>query len=219
MKNGMIDLVSKAGIIASYKNKEEAYKMLGYEFIFNNVGFELRTINRKDALYHYLITDGNKFIRNQWMADGKTRYGEVMDKIASHANMNRYGNYMLVNEYDEKLCIADFYEIIRRERNNRNIFKSHYNWRYWNGEGSVPGTGKKGYRRYYRRPKTMNARKAAAETLFASDDDIYDIFIPVRSSRSMWRLPNSWDDIPRASNSSNNWKRFRTTQYKEKPLK
>ncbi len=65
----------------------------------------------------------------------------------------------------------------------------------------------------------MNARKAAAETLFASDDDIYDIFIPVRSSRSMWRLPNSWDDIPRASNSSNNWKRFRTTQYKEKPLK
>lgn len=229
MKNCVIDLVSKNGTIASYKDKEEAYKMLGYEFIFNNVGFELRTISRHDRLYSYLIDEGDKFIRRQWMIDGKTRYGDVMDKIANRANMNRYGQYMLVTEYNERLCIADFYEIIMRERKKRedyNHYKYRYNWKYWNGEGAVPGTGSKGYRhrKYYRYPQTMNARRAASEVSFhiendEDENDVYEIFVPVRNSRSMWKLPNSWDDLPRASNEIKNWKKFRDKQYKEKPQK
>lgn len=45
MKNNKLHLVAKGGLVQSFKNKEEAFEMLGSDFIKKYVGFELRVLN------------------------------------------------------------------------------------------------------------------------------------------------------------------------------
>lgn len=207
----VIELVSKDGVIATYKNKQDAYRMLGYNFIINNVGFEIKKINYNSPLSRYFLTDANNRLKNQWMRDGIKKYGEAMRELKSYGDINYYGQYMLINEYGEKLCIVDFSRIIIEERKIQDEKRSvRYNQKFWNGEGAVPGTGKKTYGNYFRHPKTLAALREACE--IKRDED--EIFVPVRGRRRKGYVPSSWDDIHRSDIGVKCWKRHRKTQYK-----
>lgn len=76
----------------------------------------------------------------------------------------------------------------------------------WNGEGPVPGTGRRTRysRRYYRRVRTMAERRSAAvtqrqlqgdELLFLSSGEL--AALEPRGRRGLAYIPSSWDDIHR----------------------
>ncbi len=213
MKIEYIQLISKDGVVDTYKNKEEAYKMLGYNFIYNNVGFEIREFKRTDYYSRMIASDARKSLNNKWIHNGKMRYGDAIRDIGEYAELNYYNLFLLVNDFNEKLCIIDFIECVRRERSISDERKYlAYNKKYWNGEGAVPGTGKKTFSRFYRRPKTLNILRQSCEIEFNDDEDIV---IPFRASRTKWNIPTAWDDKPRSDIRIKNWKKHRKTQYKE----
>lgn len=69
--------------------------------------------------------------------------------------------------------------------------------------GPVPGTGRIGHFRRFRRPKTQQERRAAGE-----GGDL------VRARRNAANLPTNYDDIFR--NEDRSWKKHRRTQYRSR---
>lgn len=88
--------------------------------------------------------------------------------------------------------------------------KKRYRWwlRYetWNGEGPVPGTGRRPGGRYCRRVQTTSERRLA---------QVIDPVEPKpRAARNVSNIPKIWDDYTVAAREDRSWKRFRRTQYK-----
>ena len=77
---------------------------------------------------------------------------------------------------------------------------------FWNGEGAVPRTGKRGRGRWHRRLATSNARRAAQVVELCEP--------PPRPARKASNIPNSWDDYSIAAREDRSWKRHRRTQWK-----
>lgn len=79
-------------------------------------------------------------------------------------------------------------------------------YRFWNGEGPVPGTGVFHGCSIFRSPKTTAERRL---------NQTVDSQEPVaRPGRIGLNLPSSWDDLRRHGSVNRNWKRFRKTQYR-----
>lgn len=217
MKNNRLHLIAKGGHIESFKNKEEAFKSLGSDFIKKYVGFELRVMNYDSYSTRNFLQETSSYITNKWMKDGKKRYGEVFKEIFPYyENLNYYGSYMLINDFNEKFCICDFKDLVLCEkRNKRNKNGYDRSKKFWNGNGSVPGTGvgrsRAGWTNSsYKRPETFSALKDAFDVV----DDEYDIQEPPVRNRLKKVIRDVWDELSRTDYKNKNWKRYRKNQYK-----
>lgn len=79
-------------------------------------------------------------------------------------------------------------------------------WGPWNGQGPVPGTGRRRGRQPLRRPQTLSARREAAAYLSEEGEPA------ARPCRR--KLPTSWDDMCRADYGVRSWKAYRKTQHR-----
>lgn len=216
MKNNRLHLVAKGGYIGSFKDKEEAFKSLGSDFIKKYVGFELRVMNHDSHVVRSFLQETSSYITNKWMRDGKKRYGEVFREIFPqyYEYLHYYGSYMLINDFNEIFCICDFKDLVLQERRNK---RNEYNRskKFWNGNGAVPGTGV-GRRRagwaksIYKFPKTVSMMKEAFDVV----DDEFEIQEPPIRNKLKMVIRDVWDELPRTDRKNNNWKRYRRNQYK-----
>lgn len=175
-----------------FDNKDEAFIKLGTNFIANNVALY---IGNPDDHYY-------SFGHNSNLTTAEYR------SLCSWGSQRRFGDFCLRNEYGDILTLVDFREQVLA---NKKPFVSFW-LREWNGEGAVPGTGKRRrcYGGYIRYPKTFNALKAA--DFYCEEDGE----VPVRGKRRKGYVPTCWDDKPRKDRGVRNWKRQRKTQYKIK---
>lgn len=79
--------------------------------------------------------------------------------------------------------------------------------RHWNGEGAVPGTGKRSRTRYFRGIHYANAKRASQ--YFPDEGEIAP-----RAARYLNRLVDAWDEHIASSRRYRNWKQFRKTQWR-----
>jgi len=196
MKYETVYLYEASGKVTIYDNKKSAYEALGFSFIAYTAGVELADTNKKIDMYspNCERKKTHTFIR----------------LCGEYARGAYYSEYVLVNDYREILTIDDFAAIIDEERK----YKPLYPWLYdrynnWNGQGPVPGTGKKTFSHCWRHPKTLAALRAS----YVCKEDMEP---EMRGSRKRGILPTAWDDYRRSSLYDRSWKRFRKTQYKKK---
>ncbi len=89
-----------------------------------------------------------------------------------------------------------------------------YRYRFYNGQGPVPGTRKwKAGHHMFRHPRTAQERRMA---LVADPDDA--LALP-RPRRTGLHLPSAWDDLYPKARRNRSWKQFRKTQYKPRKSK
>jgi hypothetical protein len=82
----------------------------------------------------------------------------------------------------------------------------------YRGRGPVIGTRKwRGRGHWIRRPRTTHERRLAALVLEEEGE------VAPRPNRGAKTLPSAWDDIPVGSLALRNWKRYRSTQWKDGP--
>lgn len=178
----VVYLYDSNGNVTIYKDKIEAASILGYSFINYSVAEFLISEDKINKKYN-----------------GRTPF-----YIA-----NKYGNFILRNEYGDILTGKDFnieFDEIRKNQNNKKSKWDRY--AFWDGKSPVPGTGKKVYGKYFRRPKTLRTLKYLT--------GIYDELEPkgkIRGGKT--NVPTSWDDVPLHRDRC--WKNFRNTQYKKQP--
>lgn len=204
MKTEVIYLINKAGIVDIYQNKAEAFKKLGYNFIVYSLAVELASPDRDKIWDGYA---NRRYARKKHEGFGGQTYGELYKKLNHYGELKVYGDFILKNEYNEHLTVLDFAEFIFKDRKENPYVK--YRHEYWNGEGAVPGTGKRGHYRYIRSPRTLCMLKDASSEI---DDD--EIEYNVINRRPKGNITTSWDDKGRSDWSIKNWKRHRKTQYK-----
>jgi hypothetical protein len=73
----------------------------------------------------------------------------------------------------------------------------------------------------YRNPRTQQERRFNSTDEYRRMEvqvhgEFHAVRIRIRGKRSVWMLVNAWDDMPRQV--QRNWKNYRRTQYKVKPL-
>ena len=83
-------------------------------------------------------------------------------------------------------------------------------YRFWNGKGPVPYTGKLGGGHYHRRVRTFPEHRACEAVLTSEGEPRF------RAARNRHNLPSAWDDIRITARYDRSWKRHRKTQYKQK---
>lgn len=117
------------------------------------------------------------------ISDSRTYSADTLDNLAVSAHKG------LLSGMDSEVLIPRV----------RHISLWQWRFRYWNGEGPVPGTRKsRGGYAFYRRPKTQAERRA--------NQGIPEDGEPVvRGARKPHSLPSAWDDI-RRSRVERNWK-------------
>ena len=81
-------------------------------------------------------------------------------------------------------------------------------YRFWNGQGPVPYTGKHGTGHWYRRIRTFGEHRAAVGVVREAGEPAF------RAARTRHNLPSAWDDQRVVARKDRSWKRFRTTQWK-----
>lgn len=152
---------------------------------------------------HFSIASIEKALRN-------IRYEHYCATRRAENNWNLFPNIAtpypddiwLSDGVGKKLCSIDF---------NRYYHNSFLSWP-WDGDNrprgaAIPGTGKRGNFRFFRRPQTQNVRR---QSYFIADEDE-----PILNGRSAPRgLPTSWEDLPRRAYYDRSWKKFRRTQWR-----
>lgn len=187
-----IFLYSRSGNVQVYANKDEAYKALGFSFIVYSVSVHIGEIGKyaTEMSFH--------------------PKGEKLAKMNQYTTQKKFGDFVLRNEYDDVLTIADF--DVQVNNNKATPFVRH-DYKFWNGEGAIPGTGKrKRYGRWLRSPKTTAAIRSSLSVV---KEDGEPEFRGARR-RGYCTLPTRWDDIYKESYQDRNWKGFRKQQWKEK---
>lgn len=203
MKTEIIYLINNEGIVSTYQNKAEAFNKLGYNFIVYSLAVELAA---PDCDKFWDAYANRRFAKKKHVGMGQT-YGELYKKLNHYGEMKVYGDFILKNEYNEHLSVLDFAEFVYKEKKEK-IYIG-YGKEFWNGEGAVPHTGKRGRYRYIRTPRTLCMLKDASSEI---DDD--EIEYNVINRRPKGNITTSWDDKGRSDWSIKNWKRHRKTQYK-----
>lgn len=101
------------------------------------------------------------------------------------------------------LTAADFYTSPRCKR----YWEIPY--LFWNGNGPVPGTGKRRYyhSNYYRSFHSIAAKRDAVS--------VFEDEPKFRAKRNVKNIPEAWDDYPRSSCYDRSWKKFRKQQHKK----
>lgn len=204
MKTEVIYLINKAGIVATYQNKADAFNKLGYNFIVYTLAIELVAPER-DRFWTSFVT--RSYARKKHDGFGGQTYGDLYRKFNIHGDLKVYGDFILKNEYNEHLTVLDFAEFVFKHKKDNPYVD--YRHKDWNGEGPVPYTGKRGRYRYRRRPRTLSIIKDA---LSERDED--EIEFNVINRRTKGTITTAWDDKGRSDWRVKNWKRHRKTQYK-----
>lgn len=118
-------------------------------------------------------------------------------------------SYVLRDDFGQPMGLEDFEDLLPPPDP-----LSRYRWRSWyktpwNGEGAVPGTGRRHGGHYHRRPQTQSDRRI---NQFLGDEH-EDGAPRVRAKRSSRNLPSSWDDLSR-EHEVRSWKAYRRHQYR-----
>lgn len=184
-------LFSRNHQVQIFENKEVAYKELGFSFI----------------AYAAALTLGGSIEDNYNLSD-KTK--DRLSKLNPYTIQKIHGDFVLRNEHNEVLTIIDFQKEIINSYSPTRIRKKYS---FWNGQGPVPGTGKVSHGHYFRRPETLKDIKASTSVIKEDGEPRF------RGKRSKSSIITSWDDYGRSDYGDRNWKKFRKTQYKEKPQK
>jgi hypothetical protein len=203
MKTEVIYLINKEGIVNTYQNKAEAFNKLGYNFIVYSLAIELASPDRDKIWDGYA---NRRFAKKKHEGLGQT-YGELYKKLNRYGEMKVYGDFILKNEYNEQISVLDFAEFVFKEKKEKTYVG--YGKEFWNGEGAVPHTGKRGRYRYRRKPQTLSLLKDATSEV---DED--EIEFNVKNRRPKGFITTAWDDEGRSDWRIRNWKRHRNTQYK-----
>jgi len=203
MKTEVIYLMNKDGVVDIYQNKAEAFTKLGYNFIVYSLALEIAAPESDDF---WKAFRNRQIARKKNVKLGKT-YGELYKQLNGYGEIKVFGDFVLRNEYNEKLSALDFAQFIFKAK--KEFTYTPYGQKFWNGEGPVPLTGKLGRYCYRRRPKTLNIIKDA---LSGRDED--EIEFNVINRRAKRRITTSWDDRGRSDWRDRSWKRHRKTQYK-----
>lgn len=174
-----VTLFSDIGECWVYHSRAEALRDLGASFIRHKVAPQFRSTR-------YYVGP-----------DGATRHDT---KIASYVLRDDFGQPMGLDDFADLLPPPDPL--------------SRYRWRSWyrtswNGEGAVPGTGRRHGGHYHRRPKTQGERRI---NQFLGEEH-EDGAPRVRAKRSSHNLPDSWDDLSR-EHERRTWKAYRRHQYR-----
>jgi hypothetical protein len=170
-----IFLFSREGLVRQFESHSEALTQLSLRWISENVG----------RYFHEYLGSGRALVS-----------GEVSLHYQN-------AGFVLRDTTGQPLVAKDFYAA-RRAMSPLVPF-SWNKYALWNGEGPVPGTGRRGSYRQFRNPGTQALRRSASH--FEGEP-------PIRARRNATNLPSSWDDVSRKDRQSNSWKRYRKTQWK-----
>jgi len=99
---------------------------------------------------------------------------------------------------------VSWYEVLRACRELERRRKKRDRFETWNGNGPVPGTGRRKNYRFMRRPRTTQELRLAAGVVFEDDEPEW------RGRRR--NVPTAYDDI--ILHRDHSWKRHRRTQWK-----
>lgn len=147
---------------------------------------------------------GRGFIARNVGVDFRVYSYTAFDGATSHCVYQEW-DYVLRGDQGEPLVLDDFFPSLPR-----NAYRGHLYWRYlsWNGEGAVPGTGRRHRGSSMRHPRTQAERRM-------NQTGARETGVPApRGCRNEHHLPSSWDDISRKDGCERSWKRHRRTQYK-----
>ncbi len=111
--------------------------------------------------------------------------------------------YIMRNDFGESVT-AEFFAVLRL-KSARPYWARQF--KYWNGDGPVPGTDRRGSGHYFRNIRYINAKRAAH--YFSDEGEIAP-----RAARSVVRLPDAWDDLAIASRHCRSWKQYRKVQWR-----
>lgn len=175
-------LIARDGSVERFDSPIHLLKSKGYRWLQSNVGEHFDTFSHREVI--------------------KNEEGEAV----GFRSVYHHAPFIVRNAQDEPLS-AD--EICKQVTFSRPAFVPR-RFQFWNGEGPVPWTGRSRWGRYYRRPRTAQARRMS---LVADPSDI-----PPRAKRNKANLRTSWDDLKRSTSGHRNWKRFRRHQYKTKNI-
>jgi len=112
-------------------------------------------------------------------------------------------SYIMRNDVGESVTAESFAVLrvkpVRRYRTRQ--------FKYWNGDGSVPGTGRRGGTHYFRNIRYINTKRAAQ--YFSDEGEIAP-----RAARTVSCLPDAWDDLAISSRYCRSWKQYRKAQWR-----
>lgn len=162
-----------------YKSKKALLDEVGYRWIMNNVG------------EHFTEFAGwaSRYTEAGWVCGEPTYRG---------------AKYIIRDDEGNSVTHGEFAALIAKRRK---IYWPRVMWEQWNGEGTVPGVGRRRGGHYFRRLKTTNERRWSIPVVEDGEP-------APRARRSHKNLPNAWDDYQISSRADRNWKRFRKTQWK-----
>lgn len=209
MKQEVIYLISKDGVVNTFNNKQEVFDQLGYNFLAYTLANELKRKPTTDMVLYWMNRTTSRLGDKPSGWGERTNY-QAYSELCGHGSLKAFGDFILRNEFGECLNIFNFVEESFKYQKEREAKNQQRRFEFWNGEGSVPGTGKYTYGNWFRHPKTLAALKAAASVLDAEEGEV-----PVRGRRKKGFIPTAWDDRIKSTYGNKNWKRYRKNQYKE----
>ena len=184
-----VTLFKRNGDVRVFKNKEEAYRALGWEFLGAKVGTEFRRFQHFSTL---------------WVEEESGEMGQRTFPVYAEFDC------ILRDDFGCPLTLKDFADV-RAKLRARTDIRRYYFYRFsqlerWNGKGPVPGVHRPGNSHYFRHPKTRNEKRLAQ--VIVPDE------IPPRAKRNRSNLASEWDDRLVASRDERSWKKFRKTRWK-----
>lgn len=172
--------------------------------LFSDLG-ECRAFDSRASALREL---GASFIRHQVGPQFRTSCHYVGPNGAVHHSV-KIASYVLRDDLGQPMGLEDFADLLPPEDPLYRFRWERWAVPTWNGEGPVPGTGRRGNYGYHRRPRTQAERRLNQFL----DSDVEDGAPRVRAKRSAHNLPDAWDDLNRPLE-RRSWKAYRRTQYK-----
>lgn len=183
-----VTLFKRNGDVVLYPSMKAAFQQLGHTWIAANVGPHFRTFS-----HHVYIAYDGRIARHRSEIGGPARQCFIYAEY----------EYIMRSDMGDPLTAESFAFL----RAKRSIHHANRQFRHWNGDGPVPGTGKPTGSHYFRNIRHVNAKRGAQH--LATEGEISP-----RAKRTMNTLPDAWDDLPVAARRCRNWKRYRKNQYR-----
>jgi hypothetical protein len=182
-----VTLFKRNGDVVVFSSMQAALRRLGFSWIAANVGPHFCTFS-----HHLYVSLDGRVVRNR----------EEIGGIAIQRPVYVEHDYVMRDDRSNPLTAESF--VFLRVRHSGSYTARLF--RYWNGVGPVPGTGKQTGTHHFRNIRYINAKRVAQYFLEEGEP------VP-RAARNVKCLPDSWDDMPIAARSCRNWKRYRKIQW------
>jgi hypothetical protein len=183
-----VTLFKRNGDVVAFSSMQAAFRQLGFSWIAANVGPHFRTFS-----HHVYVSLDGRVVRNRKEIGG----------IAIQWPVYVEHDYVMRDDSGNPLT-AESFAFLRAKSSGSYTVRG---FRYWNGVGPVPFTGKQTGAHYFRNIRYVNAKRVAQ--YFPEDGELAP-----RAARNARGEPDSWDDKPIAARSCRNWKRYRKIQWR-----